>query len=99
VQQQLGERCERWERSGPMGTEVSTAGGQEELQAGVASPCSPGEAHGGASCPPAAHRHLTEQISPWKCHGGAHRAAVMRPEGGTAHREPRQEQSQLDSWS
>lgn len=48
---------------------------------------SPGEAHGGASCPPAAHRHLTEQISPWS-HGGAHRAAVMRPEGGTAHREP-----------
>ena len=38
-------------------------------------PCSPGEAHGGVGCPPAARRHHVEQISVFR-HEGAHGAAV-----------------------
>ena len=51
------ERGEKCERNSPAGTQVSTDGGQEVLQAGTVVPCSPGEAHGGTGSPPAAHGH------------------------------------------
>ena len=55
--------------------------------------CSPEKDHAGADCPlaAAAHGHHTEQISPCS-HGGAHRAAVIKPEGGIANGKLLQEQ-------
>ena len=40
---------------------------------GAEAPCSPGDVHGGAGCPSAAHGHHAEQISMCS-HGGAHGA-------------------------
>ena len=75
VQQHLGERSEKRERNSPADTKVSAEGGQEFHQAWSRSSLQPGEAHGEASCPPAAHGYHTEQISACS-HGGAHEAAV-----------------------
>ena len=69
------ERSDKCERNGLAGTKVSAGGGQEMLQTWSRSSCSPGEAYGGAGCPPMAHRHHTEQISVCN-HGGAHGTAV-----------------------
>ena len=50
AQQLLGERRAKWERSGPAGTEVRAARGQEVLQARAAAPCSPGPCSPWALC-------------------------------------------------
>jgi len=36
--------------------------GRRCSKCGAEAPCSPGEAHGGAGCPPAARRHHMKQI-------------------------------------
>lgn len=73
VTQKLEERSEERERNSPADNSTSAERGQEVLHAQSRSP---GEAHGEASCPFAAHGHHAKQI--FTCgHGGAHRAAEL----------------------
>jgi len=58
---------EKWERAALQSP--------RSVQRRAAAHCSPGETHGGAGCPSAAHRH---QISTCN-HGGAHSAAHGYP--------------------
>lgn len=75
VQEQVGERSEKREKqpSGHQSQCSKRAGSAPGVK--LKFPCSPGEAHEEAGCPPAAHGHHTEWNSMCR-YRGAHGAPV-----------------------
>lgn len=75
VKQQLGERRKKLRETALQTTRSVQKGDRKCSRHRAEALCSPGEACGGAGCPPAAHGHYAEQISMCR-HGGVHVAEV-----------------------